>query len=205
MVRKLLLPSYNTGNMYKASWALFSASCSHTVPQRQVFIQQSGTLLDLILRFHVWKALKGVLASQVELALTSCGHFLIPQEWPLVAVFLTSMWTTSHFPHSGFPVCDWIPGSFLSSKNTFPKTTTLGKRRRTKNTKKNFSMLRSSFWQPLSSIAKLIYLSAFLAKDFLREQCYSSTWIFAKRWLVICYENQHGAPGSVGWPGVFQV
>lgn len=102
--------------------------------------------------------------------------------------------------------CLWLNSrqfSFLIayiSKNNHLRQT-----KKNQKTKKNFSTLKSSFWQPLSTIAKPIYLSTLLAKDFLREQCYSTTWIFCtKTTHVVGYKSLNSAWGNMEWPRIFQ-
>lgn len=67
--------------------------------------------------------------------------FLIPQVWSPIAALLTSMWTTSHFPHSSFPVYNWIPSSFFL-KAYISKNNHLRQTKKNQQTKKNFSTLK---------------------------------------------------------------
>lgn len=101
--------------------------------------------------------------------------------------------------------CLWLNPRQFFPQSLHSKNNHLRQTKKNQKTKKNFSTFKSSFWQPFSTIAKPKYFSTLPAKDFLREQCYSTTGIFCtKTTHVIGYKSLHRAAGNMGWHGIFQ-
>lgn len=120
----LCLPEGETGahTSLHGSWA--ATDWSHCTIPRPYCSPKTGfppTLWSILGFQALFSCLKGSEGS-VSFPSWTGSHalwsFLTPQEWSLMAAFLTSMWTTSRFPRSSFPVCDWSPGRlFFFPKN----------------------------------------------------------------------------------------